>query len=193
MAERSRYFETAELMDDAFLELLKEKDIEFITVKEICSRAGVSRSTFYLHYESIADLLEESLELVLKRFLARFDEDEQRLFFEDLHSRPKDDLYLMTPRQLMPYLEFVRDNREIFSAIVKNSESLRLSEIYSLLETHVIHPILERFDVPREDRPYLMAFYLNGLMAIVGEWVRKDCSTSIDRIAAIMQQCCRLP
>lgn len=64
----SRYFETAELMDEAFLSLLEEKDLEFITVKDVCSRAGVSRSTFYLHYESFADLMEESTRLMLGRF-----------------------------------------------------------------------------------------------------------------------------
>lgn len=48
-------------MDEAFLELLGEKDFPYITVKEICSRAGVNRSTFYLHYETIEDLLAESV------------------------------------------------------------------------------------------------------------------------------------
>lgn len=46
----SRYFSTAVKMDRAFLELLDKKDLPFITVKEICEKAGVNRSTFYLHY-----------------------------------------------------------------------------------------------------------------------------------------------
>ena len=36
----SKYFNTAEKMDKAFLELLQKKDLSFITVKEICQRAG---------------------------------------------------------------------------------------------------------------------------------------------------------
>ena len=39
--------------------VLEEKELEYITVKEICQRAGVNRSTFYLHYETIADLVNE--------------------------------------------------------------------------------------------------------------------------------------
>ena len=46
----SKYFATAARMDEAFLELLEEKDFAYITVKEICEKAGVNRSTFYLHY-----------------------------------------------------------------------------------------------------------------------------------------------
>ncbi len=40
-------------MDKAFLDLLQRKDFSFITVKEICEKAGVNRSTFYLHYETV--------------------------------------------------------------------------------------------------------------------------------------------
>ena len=53
----SKYFNTALLMDQALVELLKEKDFKYISVKEICAKAGVNRTTFYLHYETIADLL----------------------------------------------------------------------------------------------------------------------------------------
>ena len=56
----SKYYATAVRMDEAFLELLEKKDFAYITVKEICEKAGVNRSTFYLHYETINDLLEES-------------------------------------------------------------------------------------------------------------------------------------
>ena len=64
----SKYFNTALLMDEALLFLLEKKDFEFISVKEICDKAGVSRSTFYLHYENMNDLLVEALSLINKRF-----------------------------------------------------------------------------------------------------------------------------
>lgn len=50
----SKYFNTALLMDAALLTLLEGKDLEYITVKEICEKAGVNRSTFYLHYETLS-------------------------------------------------------------------------------------------------------------------------------------------
>ena len=58
----SKYFNTASKMDEAFLDLLSKKDFAYITVKEICDKAGVNRSTFYLHYETVSDLLSESIE-----------------------------------------------------------------------------------------------------------------------------------
>ena len=55
----SRYQSTAILFDEALINLLEYKDIDFITIKEICNKAGVNRSTFYLHYENISDLINE--------------------------------------------------------------------------------------------------------------------------------------
>ena len=53
-------------MDEAFLILLEKKDYDYITIKEICEKAGVNRSTFYLHYETLDDLLKESLSYIFK-------------------------------------------------------------------------------------------------------------------------------
>lgn len=43
--------------------------MEYITVKEICETAGVNRSTFYLHYETIGDLMTESIQYMNEQFL----------------------------------------------------------------------------------------------------------------------------
>ena len=64
----SKYFNTALRMNEALIALLEEKDLEYITVKEICHRAGVNRSTFYLHDETIADLVNETMETINRRF-----------------------------------------------------------------------------------------------------------------------------
>ena len=40
--------------------LLKEKSIKEITVKELVEEVDINRSTFYLHYTDIYDLLEQT-------------------------------------------------------------------------------------------------------------------------------------
>ena len=57
----SKYFNTAILFDEALIYLLENKDIEYITIKEICNKAGVNRSTFYLHYENKFYLKEKNM------------------------------------------------------------------------------------------------------------------------------------
>ena len=99
----SRYFATAARMDEAFLTLLAKKDFEYITVKEICEVAGVNRSTFYLHYETMSDLLSESVGRMNEQFLASMEKDSDA-FSTKLRNCPRDELYLITPDYLIPYL-----------------------------------------------------------------------------------------
>lgn len=82
----SKYFNTALLMDKALIELMAKKSLEFITVKEICEKAGVNRSTFYLHYETISDLLSETLEFTMKEFICAFPKNSRGICFRNWQS-----------------------------------------------------------------------------------------------------------
>ena len=53
---RVRY--TQRVLKESLIEILQERPIERVTVKEICDRADVNRSTFYVHYGSPQELLE---------------------------------------------------------------------------------------------------------------------------------------
>lgn len=84
----SKYFHAAARMDEALLALLETKDLAYITVKEICAQAGVNRSTFYLHYETIADLLEESVEHMNAQFLSYMQQHDPVTFLSRLRDCP---------------------------------------------------------------------------------------------------------
>ena len=184
----SKYFATAAKMDEAFLTILGKKDFAYITVKEICEAAGVNRSTFYLHYETISDLLNESVRHMNEQFLAYMKKDTEA-FVAKLRTCPMDELYLVTPEYLTPYLGYIKENQRLFRTALENAASLRLEDSYAGLFSHVITPILDRYVVPEQDRPYLMAFYLHGLMAIISEWLRHDCAKPVAYIASMIQQC----
>ena len=53
-----RITKTRKSIADAFLELRARKPIEKITVKELCGKAQINKSTFYTHYRDIYDLSE---------------------------------------------------------------------------------------------------------------------------------------
>jgi AcrR family transcriptional regulator len=66
---RVTYTRTA--LRDALIELMHNQHISGITVKSICERADVNRSTFYLHYRDQYDLLHQVEQEVLKTLEAR--------------------------------------------------------------------------------------------------------------------------
>lgn len=188
----SRYFETARRMDRALLELLGEKDYPYITVKELCARAGVNRSTYYLHYETMADLVLECVENLQADFLEQAGFDPASVVGK-LRDAPVEELLFITPEYLRPYLTFIRDNAALFRIALANSETLRLDASYKSLLEHVLMPVLDRFHVAQENRRYLMAFYIHGLIAVVAEWLRGDCADPIDHLIEVMQLCVARP
>ena len=52
-----RYTKTEKAIRKTFHELLQEKDIRRITVKELAERAEINKTTFYAHYETLPDLV----------------------------------------------------------------------------------------------------------------------------------------
>lgn len=53
-----RVMRTRGALDKALFELLQEKPIERISVKDISSHAGINRATFYSHYSGLGDMCE---------------------------------------------------------------------------------------------------------------------------------------
>lgn len=66
---------------------------------------------------------------------------------------------------------------------------MQTEETYGKMFRHVFTPILERYQVPEQDRPYIMAFYIRGLMAIVSKWLKDDCRDSIGHVISVIQRC----
>jgi len=51
-----RIRKTEAALQNAFVQLIHEKDFTQITIKELCAKADINKSTFYLHYKDIYDL-----------------------------------------------------------------------------------------------------------------------------------------
>lgn len=185
---QSKYFNTARKMDKALISILEEKPFEYITVSEICKRAEVNRSTFYLHYENTVDLLNEAARYLLDDFSAYFDVDKDVLS-AGLMECPLDELNFISDKYLNPYLSYIRENRCVFRTVLSHSEAIGFNNIFHRLYENIFNPILERFDYQVSDRKYVMKFYLNGITSVVTEWLNDGCEKSIPEISHIIRQC----
>ena len=66
-----RFKDTEIRMQSVMLELMKYMEFEKITVKKICEKAQVNRSTFYAHFIDINDMLDK-MEQTLREELCFF-------------------------------------------------------------------------------------------------------------------------
>lgn len=183
----SKYFNTARRMDEALLQLLEKKEFAYITVKEICEQAQVNRSTFYLHYETMDDLLSESVTYLNARFQEHM-KPEAAEMVSRLSSCPIEELYLVTPTYLLPYLTCIRQHKRLFRTALRHASLLRLDEVYAQLFQNVFTPILNRFQVPEGERAYMLAFYIHGMMAIITQWLENECRDDVEMIAELIQR-----
>lgn len=184
----SKYFNTAVKFDKALIFLLEEKSFEYITVREICAKAGVNRSTFYLHYENTCDLLEETIKYVMDDFVSCFSVDEKSIAYQ-LAECELQDLFFVNNKYLTPYLTYIKEHRRIFSAVLDNLSTFKSEVIFQRLFDNIFNPILDRFHYPVDERKYVMMFYLNGITAIIEQWLKEDCKKSIDQLASLIQYC----
>lgn len=66
---RIDFIKTEKLLDDTFIDILSTKPLHKISVKEITTKANLSRGTFYLHYEDKYSILEKIEETMLRELL----------------------------------------------------------------------------------------------------------------------------
>lgn len=59
-----------------FLALIKTKPIERLTVKELCEKAQINKSTFYAHYHDLSDLNDQLETDLVNEILASFPKEE---------------------------------------------------------------------------------------------------------------------
>ena len=184
----SRFFNTANKMHDALIQLLDIKDFEFITVREICTHAGVNRSTFYLHYDNTYDLLAETVEAVYKDFFSRYKFSESAGTF-DIDKKESQELFLITPEYMYPYLNFVRENRRLFRLMYQKSRTLGTEKMYGHLFEKIFSPILDKFGVSNDQQSYIMTFYLKGLIGLIDQWVNDDCRMPNELLMEVIDKC----
>lgn len=177
----SKYRNTALLMNQALLILLEKKDLEFISVKEICLKAGVNRSTFYLHYENINDLLNETMEYLNRDFLSSFPNNR-------MAEKPSD-LMFIRKEFIIPYLEFVKKNKKVMKTIHSKPLVFNNEKVYDKMKEEIFIPAVKKHGVLKEEQNYIIEFFTRGVCAIVELWLKNDCCDSIEDVVNVILKC----
>ena len=177
----SKYFNTAKKMNDALITLLETKEYEYITIKEICHIANVNRSTFYLHYSNMNDLLEETIKSLNLSFNSHFKSkgNENTIISKD----NLDDLLLINDDNLIPYLNFIKENKNIYKVLKNHPQLFNANKTYDQMFRKLFVPIMKRFGLDEKWHKYLMDFYISGITSFVLDWVYDDCKIPVQEIS----------
>ena len=72
--ENQRITLTKRLLQEALLLMLRDKTINRISVRDLCEKAGINRTTFYNHYSCPADVLNDISQSVMNGIGRMLDE-----------------------------------------------------------------------------------------------------------------------
>ena len=158
-----KYQTTEARIKNCFISLLEKKDIQAITINEICNACHISRTTFYVHFEDIYALL-NSIELEMGTCLSSF----------IINHETKE--LLLSKRSLYKMFEYIKNNNNIFSYVFSNSNNICGVLRHDLLE------FLKNYNIDPKEVSFQLNFIFGGLHQIIQLWLKEDCQTPIDSI-----------
>ena len=161
---RVRY--TRMVIKESFIDLVEEKPFHNITLKEVCERAEINRSTFYKHYKDTYDWKEQTEDSFL--------EDVNALFVQC----DTDDVTGILERQF----EEMKKNERLYRMVASpNFESTVMEEMVSLIiqrtdeETRRSRKISQDTDYTRRwDCYYLIKGCLGAMECWVHDGMREE-------------------
>lgn len=149
---------------DVFTKLLEEKDIQKITVKEICEDAHINRSTFYNHFVDVYGVLE-------KMWLIHA--ENMRYIFRKSHtSNKRENMKLI--------LLYIKEN-ELFYRVSFHSPIF--SKMSAGFEVLFKHHEMDSFNLKEQ---YKMEFIKQGMLSTIAYWLDLDCNLSIDELLDVI-------
>ncbi len=149
------------LLKNALTDILKEKgSVNKVSVRELCERAQLNRSTFYAHYSEPKELLNE----IENDLLQSTREHLEKIGTEN---------DLGAHKYILSFLQFIKDNDKHFRTLLVDSTD---PEFRSRFIQQSIVQFLENLDIafPEKIEQYIYAYILNGSTGIIIQWIRSD-------------------
>ncbi len=162
------------LLRQALISLMEERGWDEVDVREICDRANVGRSTFYLHFRNKAELLANG--------------------FDDL----RDELgrrAAASPTRDLPFLtgliDHVVENRRLFKSIVGRRGSHAVQVRFQALVTQLVADDLRSRGQKGWQREADVHLIAGGLVEALGWWIDKRNGPDAEEFERYLRRCVR--
>lgn len=172
-----RYSTAEEAIYEAFFLLLKEKDMEKITVSDVIKKAGIVRSTFYNHYENIPALVEAAEDKTIKdifclmeSFHPKNDKDLCKSYFAAICDYTRKNPFLanllQSPRGDAFFEKAIMMFHQYVTSVSKNLPGTTQSEAFS----------------------FYIAGSIGSTIGILHKWIAENFRSSSEYVAEIMSR-----
>ena len=150
---------TQQAIMHCMLNLLQEKSIDKITVKDICEICEINRNTFYYYYSDIYQVLEELLRTETQKTLKEKQENDS--FYEE---------YLNKYHLVLAY------KKAVYHLYNSKNRDLILKYLYDITEDFVekyVYKEVKGKKLLPEDIKFIIDFYSSSMIGNIFRWMHK--------------------
>jgi|SRR5690625_2308562 len=173
MKEDLRVMKTKRKLQEALLELLREKPLEEVNISELCRRAKINRGTFYLHYDGVHDLFRLYVEEIMA---------DLRMSYEEPFYQTNYQIELMQDKMIKIF-NHVKNHQSFYQIIF--DEKIPMMYYYILFRKvkDFMLQSMELMDIPEGiSLDYLSSYHTNALIGMLLQWHQTQYTTPIDQL-----------
>lgn len=169
---------TQAMIREAFLNLLRQKPIQAITVKELCAAANINRGTFYTHYQDIYALLEQieaDLLSDLSASLASID-----------HATGED---VSLVEICTSIFQCLKENSDLCVVMLgEHSDKRYVDSLLEMGKEACLRAYSRHFqDATPREIGFFYAFVSNGCIGLLHQWIQEGMATPARQIAKMAE------
>jgi AcrR family transcriptional regulator len=168
--ENQRTRLTKQLLRNSLIALLQENPISRISIKEICAKAEINRSTFYLHYRNQFDLLDA----IEKELL-----DNVQAHLKNIGIGSDGRQYLVA------LLSYIEQNADIFRALLCNPQDTTFRQTFVASAFKNMQAYI-KLTCPENINDYIQGFLVMGCLDLIQKWVESGFDIPAERLADLM-------
>ncbi|WP_407270315.1 TetR/AcrR family transcriptional regulator [Radiobacillus sp. PE A8.2] len=168
---RKKY--TRMVLKESLMELLKEKPIAAITVKEICEVADINRSTFYSHFADHYALLAQIEEELI------YDLNE---YLNQINLNADTEALQITEK----IIEYVAVNKDVCQILLsEHLDSAFLKRVVTVAHDYTVKSLIDSKNLEEDLSSYASLFAIYGSIHVIEHWLKNGMDKSPGELAEI--------
>ena len=174
-----RIVKTKTALQSALLEILEEKNLDDISISEVCRKAKVNRGTFYLHYDHIEGLFAEYFEEITSGLACTYYEPQMNVTIETLKGLKSEKIQIFS---------HVEKHKEFYRIIF--SKKVPMLYYYQLFEEMRRLLVEDISGIVREgiDLQLFCSYQANAIIGMILDWYQNDFSYSVEYLNSQLKQ-----
>ena len=174
MGKDLRILKTKASLQEALIELLQEKELDKISISELCKKANVNRGTFYLHYQDITELFEE--------YFHNMTEGLRKAYYEP---------YLLThykiensSSDMIRIFHHVEKYKQFYKIVFnRKTPMMYYYQLFEIIRNYLIDSITEHNS---QNIEYIASYRANAIIGLVVQWIQHDFKESPEQMNKIL-------